>query len=183
MGFKKHAILSPSALENMLVGLKAVFRHGFEEKLDSFTQSEFSLLNAAYHHMALLQIYDRKPQPACHAEMNYSVQQILFCLSSISFLDQPCPVVAALPPLFVAGFYSRSQPDRDLVVVKMPQMESHHGMGNVRSSRMLVQKFWALSTTGSLGDSLLMERLTEQYWDIIPIQGQSDKSNTLALGR
>ncbi|KAF2804799.1 uncharacterized protein BDZ99DRAFT_143349 [Mytilinidion resinicola] len=67
------------------------------------TRKDLFLLDEAYHRMAILQIYLRGSLSVPYHTVEDSRQRILACLYSMTYYASPCPGVAALPPLFVAG--------------------------------------------------------------------------------
>ncbi|KAK5454339.1 hypothetical protein LTS15_006339 [Exophiala xenobiotica] len=100
------------------------------------------LLDEAYHHMALLQVFRRGSLSVPLQLIEDSRQSILDCLTALHYQARPCPGVAALPPLFVAGTLCTSQSDRDKVRSLLKIMWMNYGMGNVRSCQTVLQKWW-----------------------------------------
>lgn len=112
-------------------------------------------LDEAYHHMAILQVFRRGSLSVPLQLITESRQAILSCLSSMDYQIGPCPGVAALPPLFVAGSLCTTVSDRKLVRSLLKNMWIKYGMGNVMSCRTVLERWWkqqdesrsAMSTT------------------------------------
>ncbi|KEF55203.1 uncharacterized protein A1O9_08857 [Exophiala aquamarina CBS 119918] len=106
------------------------------------TSHELYLLDEAYHHMALLQVSRRGSLSVPLQVIKDSRQSILACLTAITYQSGPCPGVAALPPLFVAGTLCTNQSDRDMVRGLLKALWMNYGMGNVRSCQTVLQRWW-----------------------------------------
>ena len=174
------------SVQRMLSSRKHEFRPAIRKLLSSKAQRDFVSLDEAYHYMALLLLYERACWKVSDDVIRDSARKIISCVSQLSMVDPPCPVVAALPPLFVSGCHMRDDHGRGVVLNILHQMESHFGMGNVRSARTLLKKVWE-RTDGSDFDKqhsswrlrsgnlfkkcTLIRMLTlfvEDEWDILP---------------
>ncbi|EXJ86318.1 hypothetical protein A1O3_03269 [Capronia epimyces CBS 606.96] len=129
---------------------------------------DFCLLDEAHHHMAILQVFRRGSLSVPRQVIDDSRRAILAILASISYHSTPCPAVAALPPLFVAGSFCTNPADRDKVRSLLKTLWVNFGMGNVRSCRTVLEKWWrqqdcAVDKMGALahqsyGKSILRHR-------------------------
>ncbi|OAL32813.1 hypothetical protein AYO20_07770 [Fonsecaea nubica] len=81
--------------------------------LPSPVYHDLYLVDEAYHHMALLQIFRRGSLSVPLQVIDDSRRSILDCLAAVTYQSGPCPGVATLPPLFVAGTLCRTKSDRD----------------------------------------------------------------------
>jgi hypothetical protein len=106
------------------------------------------LLDEAYHHMAILQIYRRGCLSVPYQMIEHSKQVILRCLSHMTFQTSPCPGVAALPPLFVAGCLSTCPEDRQKTQTLLRSLWMNFGMGNVLSAKTLLERLWGRHDRG-----------------------------------
>ncbi|OAP60921.1 hypothetical protein AYL99_05923 [Fonsecaea erecta] len=100
------------------------------------------LVDEAHHHMALLQVFRRGSLSVPLQMIDDSRRAILDRLSAVTYQSGPCPGVAALPPLFVAGILCTNKSDRDKVRSLLKTMWMHYGMGNVRTCQTVLQKLW-----------------------------------------
>lgn len=132
-------------VHRMLSLRKQEFRPDIQKLFSSKTQRDFFSLDEAYHYMALLLLYERARWKVSDDVILDSARKIISCVSQLSMIDPPCPAVAALPPLFVSGCHIRDHHGREVVLDILHQMESHFGMGNVRSARTLLKKVWAVN--------------------------------------
>lgn len=133
------------SVHRMLSSRKQEFRPGIEELFSPKIQRDLFSLDEAYHYMALLLLYERARWKVSDDVILNSARRIVSCVSQLSIIDPPCPAVAALPPLFVSGCHMRDDHDREVILDILHQMESHFGMGNVRSARTLLKKVWAIN--------------------------------------
>ncbi|KIW31782.1 uncharacterized protein PV07_03374 [Cladophialophora immunda] len=100
------------------------------------------LVDEAHHHMALLQVFRRGSLSVPLQMIEDSRRSILGCLGAVTYRSGPCPGVAALPPLFVAGILCTTKSDRDKVRSLLKTMWMNYGMGNVRSCQTVLQRWW-----------------------------------------
>lgn len=100
------------------------------------------LLDEAYHHMAILQIFQRGSLSVPHQFLEDSRSAILNCLGRMSYHSTPCPGVAVLPPLFVAGALCTSTADQNQVLSLLRTLWVNYGMANVRSCRSILESRW-----------------------------------------
>lgn len=100
------------------------------------------LLDEAYHHMAILQIFQRGSLSIPLHFLEDSRSAVLSCLGQMSYHSNPCPGVAILPPLFVAGSLCTSTADRDQVRSLLKTLWVNYGMANVRSCRTILESRW-----------------------------------------
>ncbi|KAJ9133726.1 hypothetical protein NKR23_g10559 [Pleurostoma richardsiae] len=135
--------------------------------LPESTQTDFYLLDEAYHHMALLQLYRHAapasplyggPDPATQV----SVRRIISCISDMEIESLPCPGVATLPPLFTAGRAATAPQDRERILRLLDKVWGCFGMGNVVATREFLQRLWS-------GDALCREEDGDtETWDFLP---------------
>ncbi|KAK2781085.1 hypothetical protein FQN52_001807 [Onygenales sp. PD_12] len=124
---------------------KPRFRPGVDGLLSSVHLTDFAALDETYHHVALLQLYRRVLNlPSSSPLVQTSVDQIISRVSSMHFLEEACPGVAVLQPLFSAGCEAHRPTDRDKISGLLCRMESRYGMGNVRSARGFLEELWAM---------------------------------------
>lgn len=142
-------------VRRMLAIRKPAFRPRVAKLLTPSFRADLFALDEAYHHMALLQLYCRVPWNICPDSVQKSVTQILTCFRTISFSGRPCPAVAALPPLFIAGCQARRDSDREMVTALLNQQVILYGMGNVRSARNVLSRLWSCSTAADYESGLL----------------------------
>lgn len=123
------------------------FRPELSASLPVRTRADFGLLDEAYHHMALLQLYERSK--AHHARFadaaQESVEHIISCISSMNIATCPCPGVATLPPLFAAGCSATDEHDRTQILNLLLHVRACFGMGNVTSTCRFLEARWAAS--------------------------------------
>ncbi|KIW85898.1 hypothetical protein Z517_01291 [Fonsecaea pedrosoi CBS 271.37] len=110
--------------------------------LPSSVYHDLYLVDEAYHHMALLQIFRRGSLSVPLQVIDNSRRSILDCLAAVTYQSGPCPGVATLPPLFVAGTLCTTKSDRDKVRGLLRTMWMHYGMGNVKSCQTVLQRWW-----------------------------------------
>ncbi|OJD11566.1 hypothetical protein AJ78_07689 [Emergomyces pasteurianus Ep9510] len=139
-----HQIINDVSL--MLTTVKKPrFRPGVDRSLTSVHRSDFTALNETYHHVALLQLYRRVLNlPSSSHLVQGSVAQIIQRISSMHFLDEACPGVAVLQPLFSAGCEAYERADREDIRRLLCRMGSRYGMGNVRSSLGFLEELWSM---------------------------------------
>lgn len=113
-----------------------------DSNLPWYIYADLYLLDEAYHHMAILQIFRRGALSVPRNVIDESKQKILACLSSMTYHTIPCPAVATLPPLFVAGFMCSTTSERDRVRNLLRTLWVNYGMGNVRACRALLERLW-----------------------------------------
>lgn len=118
------------------------FRPGVGERIPDAVKLDYYSCDEAYHHMALLQIYTISPSHIPASAVRAAVVRILTVIQSMTFVDHPCPAVAVLPPLFVAGSQAWEVEDRARVLGIMKRMEECWSMGNVKTSRDLLAQIW-----------------------------------------
>ncbi|KPM45327.1 hypothetical protein AK830_g1186 [Neonectria ditissima] len=89
----------------MLLVRHEKFRPEVSESLSFALKSDFWLLDEAYHHMALLQLYERTETEGdgFSSPIQHSVTSIITAITAMDIAARPCPGVATLPPLFAAG--------------------------------------------------------------------------------
>ncbi|OAX78682.1 hypothetical protein ACJ72_07009 [Emergomyces africanus] len=121
------------------------FRPGVDSSLTSVHRSDFTTLYETYHHVALLQLYRRVLDlPSSSPLVQGSVVQIIQRIQSMHFLDEACPGVAVLQPLFSAGCEAYEEADRENIRRLLRRMGSRYGMGNVRSALGFLEELWSL---------------------------------------
>ena len=135
-----------------------IFRPGLE--LSTFSQRDLYTVDEAYHHMALLQIYRRGSLLSSLSIVQKSVKRIVDCVSSMAFLQEPCPFAAALPPLFIAGCAATDKEDQENIFALMNQLWACFGMGNVKTAQEILKKTW-MSRSSNTDDN-------GANWDMLP---------------
>ncbi|PGH10726.1 hypothetical protein AJ79_05317 [Helicocarpus griseus UAMH5409] len=126
------------------------FRPDVDSTLTSVHRSDFAALEQTYHHVALLQLYRRVLNlPSSSPLVQTSVAQIIQRILSMHFLDEACPGVAVLQPLFSAGCEAYQIEDRESIRGLLGRMETRYGMGNVRSARAFLEELWSMRDANS----------------------------------
>ncbi|KLJ05323.1 hypothetical protein EMPG_11195 [Blastomyces silverae] len=126
------------------------FRPNVDSTLTSVHRSDFTALDETYHHVALLQLYRRVLNlPSSNPLVQGSVYQIIRRISSMHFLDEACPGVAVLQPLFSAGCEAYQEVDRGNIRILLRRMGLRYGMGNVRSALGFLEELWHMRDANS----------------------------------
>lgn len=116
---------------------------GTETVLDPVFMRDLITLDTTFHHMALLQIYQRAGDiPSSSPESQLSVRAIIDGVSDMTFVKSSCPSVAVLQPLFTAGCEAVELEDRESILRLMGLMESTFSMGNVKTARAVLVELW-----------------------------------------
>ena len=149
----RHVALSPYILSFALGALELILIRQVRSMLldrssnlrstlsiDEEAQTDFYLLDEAYHHMALLRLYWLSPQIPDLTQV--SVRRIISSITDTRIFNQPCPGVAILPPLFIAGLAAKAQQDRTRITVLLDKIWQCFGMGNVLSTKRYLTKLW-----------------------------------------
>ncbi|KAM5434663.1 hypothetical protein McanMca71_006294 [Microsporum canis] len=125
----------------------------FQPTVDASTHREdFAIVDEAFHHVALVQIYRRVLNlTSTDPLVQSSVKHIISRICKVRFLGEPCPGIAVLQPLFTAGCEASSGPDRDSINTLLLNFEHRYGMGNARNCRSFLQDLWA--TRDNNGDT------------------------------
>ncbi|KAF2496095.1 hypothetical protein BU16DRAFT_366852 [Lophium mytilinum] len=132
-------------------------------------RDDLFLLDEAYHHMAILQIYRQGSLSVPYGIIEGSKQRILACLSSMTYCASLCPGVAALPPLFVAGCLCSDVVDREEVRRLLKVLWINFGMGNVIASKEILERAWKRQDAASNATVLrVSEALQDEYFDVLP---------------
>jgi hypothetical protein len=134
-------------VEDLLSKREPKFAPRVENTLSPLVQFDFFTLDEAYHHMALLQLYCIASRPFPAERIQNSVATIIACINKMSFVDEPCPSVAVLPPLFIAGCHASICNDRKEIVSLLHKSEIFYGMGNVKSARKILNQIWGIRDT------------------------------------
>ncbi|KAH8649573.1 fungal-specific transcription factor domain-containing protein [Ilyonectria robusta] len=125
-------------VRQMLITRSSTLRSSLD--LSEQAQTDFYLLDEAYHHMALLQLYQRSSQPSALAQV--SIRRVISCISDMEINSGPCPAVAALPPLFTVGRAATSATDRARILKLLDTVWTGFGMGNVLATREYLERCW-----------------------------------------
>ncbi|OJD25406.1 hypothetical protein ACJ73_03218 [Blastomyces percursus] len=126
------------------------FRSDVDRTLTSVHRSDFTALDETYHHVALLQLYRRVLNlPSSNPLVQTSVDQVIRRISSMHFLDEACPGVAVLQPLFSAGCEAFQEADRENIRILLRRMGLRYGMGNVRSALGFLEDLWYMRDANS----------------------------------
>ena len=131
-------------VDGLLSTREPIFSTEVDGLLTPLARFDFFMLDEAYHHMALLQLYFKASGIYDVGRVHQSVAAILACVNKMSFGDEPCPSAAVLPPLFVAGCHSNNPEDRQAVMRLLYKSEMFFGMGNVKSARESLKRLWAV---------------------------------------
>lgn len=129
----------------MLVIRRPRFRHEIDTTLSISDKTDFWLLDEAYHHMALLQLYERSgtPQAQIASVVQRSIERIISCIGSMNIEARPCPGVATLPPLFAAGCSTTNEHERAQILGLLLHVQECFGMGNVSCTYQFLESKWA----------------------------------------
>ncbi|RFU74912.1 hypothetical protein TARUN_7330 [Trichoderma arundinaceum] len=135
-------------VQSMLACRSLEFRSEICDTLSEETKQDFLLLDEAYHHMALLQLYDLVSWSSSlfGGLIQESVRNIIRCVSGMDVMSRPCPGVATLPVLFQAGCSAASQSDRMQIRELLLRARACFGMGNVINSMKFLDGIWGNST-------------------------------------
>ncbi|KAI5287131.1 hypothetical protein KEM55_000073, partial [Ascosphaera atra] len=107
------------------------------------TRLDFTAINQAFHHIALLRIYRGILQvPSTDAMVQTSVSSIISLCASTKLLKEPCPRVAVVQPLFAAGCEAIVPEDREMIRTLLFRQELAYGFGNARDTRLLLEELW-----------------------------------------
>ncbi|ETN39045.1 uncharacterized protein HMPREF1541_05267 [Cyphellophora europaea CBS 101466] len=138
-------------LNSMLERRTLQFLPEIAERLSAATKRDFWLLDEAYHHMVLIQLYKRLDSTATSLEYSrqFSVQRIISCIGSMDIMAKPCPGVATLPPLFEAGCAATSASDRWALTKLLSHIRACFGMGNVACTADFLKKLWSTEVRGT----------------------------------
>ncbi|KAF2768931.1 hypothetical protein EJ03DRAFT_327894 [Teratosphaeria nubilosa] len=105
--------------------------------------TEITVLNEAWHHAALIQIWTHGELQSEQLSLHDKVETIITLIQSMKIVPGPCPAIAAVPVLFIAGGVARADTQRDAIRGLLGQMETCFGMGNVRSTMRYLETIWA----------------------------------------
>ncbi|KAF8856224.1 hypothetical protein BDZ45DRAFT_745660 [Acephala macrosclerotiorum] len=128
--------------EEMVSNREPKFAPCIQGVLSPIAQFDFFILDEAYHYMALLQLHCRTSGFFCQKRIQRSVNAILACIKSMSFVDGPCPGAVVLPPLFTAGCHASNTDDRQSIMSLPHKSEMFFGMGNVKSASKTLKRLW-----------------------------------------
>ncbi|EFR05440.1 hypothetical protein MGYG_08452 [Nannizzia gypsea CBS 118893] len=111
----------------------------------SVHKNDFAIVDEAFHHVALVQIYRRVLNlTSTDPLVQSSVKHIISRICKVRFLGEPCPGIAVLQPLFTAGCEASSGSDRDSINTLLLNFEHRYGMGNARNCRSFLQDLWVM---------------------------------------
>ncbi|CAG9984572.1 unnamed protein product [Clonostachys byssicola] len=151
-----HSHHGPSATEsyldlvtkvNAMIQLRTLqFRPEITDSLSDATKLDFWLLDEAYHHMVLLQLYNRMDcaDISLQYSIGFSVKRIISCIGSMEIVARPCPGVATLPPLFEAGCSAIAAEDRTEIARLLEHIRTCFGMGNVACTTEFLWNRWGI---------------------------------------
>ena len=144
-GLQRKCDVIVAKINAMLLSPKLDFRPELRHLLKEEDRYDYGYLNQAFHHVALVQLYRRVLSlPGSSDVIQISVKKILYCLSNMRFLPQPCPAVAAIQPIFTAGCEACDPEDKALVMHWMDTLEAYFGMGNVSRIRDFIVELWEM---------------------------------------
>lgn len=148
-------------IRSMLASREPRFRPTIDASLSSLHRIDFDALDETYHHVALLNLYRRVLNlPSSNSLVQKSAQQIIHRVSSIHILDEPCPGVAVVQPLFAAGCEACTVADREYVRTLLSTVEVRYGMGNVKKVKGFLEDLWAIrDATGDVEGKLRWDKV------------------------
>lgn len=129
-------------VENLLLIREPRFSPSAKNILSPRVQFDLFTLDEAHHHMALLQLYCRISSEVSQNRIQQSVSTIIACINRMSFVDEPCPCIAILPPLFIAGCHAKDYYDRYAVMSLLEKSTTFFAMGNVKLARRTLKELW-----------------------------------------
>ncbi|KAK2737814.1 hypothetical protein FQN57_007372 [Myotisia sp. PD_48] len=159
------------SVRSMLACHEPKFKPTIDASLSTLHRIDFAAVDETFHHVALLQLYRRiLDLPSSDSLVQDSVKRIIQRVSKIHFLDEPCPGVAVLVPLFTAGCEASNDVDREDIKFLLTKFECRYGMGNAKSCRNFLIDLWAMRDVN--GDSEGRVRwdkvMVEKGLDILP---------------
>ncbi|KAI5308297.1 hypothetical protein KEM55_006067, partial [Ascosphaera atra] len=120
-----------------------LFRPNVATFLSLEQRLDFTAINQAFHHIALLRIYRGILQvPSTDAMVQTSVSSIISLCASTKLLKEPCPRVAVVQPLFAAGCEAIVPEDREMIRTLLFRQELAYGFGNARDTRLFLEVLW-----------------------------------------
>jgi len=120
------------------------FRAEAEDFLTPTGRSDLVKLDETYHHVALLQIYQRLLDlPSATSITQLSVKVIISLVSDMTVLRGPCPGVALLQPLFTAGCAAIDAVDRRRIIDLLNIVGQYYKLGNVQRSKEFLEDLWS----------------------------------------
>ncbi|KAH9828039.1 Fungal Zn2-Cys6 binuclear cluster domain-containing protein [Teratosphaeria destructans] len=143
--------------------------------------NEITVLNEAWHHAALIQIWTHGELHSEQLSLHGEVDKIIALVQSLKIVAGPCPAIGAVPVLFIAGGVARADAQKDAIRALLRQMEACFGMGNVRSTMRYLETLWAdrgivevyspgapphgsaPSTSGSSNNSVVLKILQDRH--------------------
>ena len=142
----------------------------FDCHLEDSVGRDLYILDEAYHHMAILQIFRRGSLPVPRQAIKGSVQSIIEAISSMEFHKDVCPSVATLPPLFVAGTWCSTASERRSIQELLRVLWMNFGMGNVPATLKYLEQLWKEDGQGSCSKPPHVTRLTvsDVHLDVLP---------------
>ncbi|KAF3480930.1 uncharacterized protein GIQ15_06277 [Arthroderma uncinatum] len=147
------------------------FRPTIDASISSMHRVDFTIVDEAFHHVALVQLYRRVLNlPSTDPMVQDSVKHIVDRVSKVRFLGEPCPGIAVLQPLFTAGCEASTVQDRDSINALLLSFENRYGMGNARNCRSFLQDLWAMrDNNGDVGGMIRWDKvMVEKGLDILP---------------
>lgn len=110
----------------------------------SSRQREYLDINEAYHHAALLQVYQRiLGMPLSANRVQETVHRIISLISGVRLQQGPCPGIALLFPVFSAGCAAIEDTYREKVLALMREMAGLYGIMNVRHCIKILETLWS----------------------------------------
>ena len=155
MGSIKFSTLRRERYDRLVEEVWSMLRSNFPSPRDDVeiflsrtSRSDLIKLNEAYHHVALLQLYQRLLNlPSTSVETQSSVKEIISLVSDMTLSQGPCPAVALLQPLFTAGCAAIRAEDRRILRNLLETMASNFGLANVRRSIDFLDSLWSYRDT------------------------------------
>jgi hypothetical protein len=103
----------------LMISNKTPLLHpSLEGALSDTERADLSLLDNAYYHVALIQIYQRIYHlPATHFDVQLRVKNFLDYLSMVDLQHESCPGSALLQPIYVASCEASTADDRERITM------------------------------------------------------------------
>jgi hypothetical protein len=105
-------------------------------------QADLSLLDEAYHHAALIQLWTYGRLHPDQVSLHDCVQRIISCTSALNIAPESCPAVSASPVLFIAGAIAQNETQRDAIRAVLRRLYACFGQGNVKTTEFYLEHLW-----------------------------------------
>lgn len=155
------------SVQLMLIRRKPRFRPGVASSLSLGAKTDFWLLDEAYHHMALVCLYEQQLKESMlwyEPFKQASIDRIIACIGAMDIARKPSPGAAILPPLFTAGCAATEEGDIVRILALLRLSKGSFGMGNVMLTQRVLEARWEMVKEG--GGSSLGQR--DEGLDFLP---------------